>query len=37
MGTMTIGPGMVRKITQGQAWAVEVRIGGAEVQAMEGR
>lgn len=36
-GTMIIGQAMVRKTTQGQAWAVEVRIGGAEVQEMEGK
>ena len=37
-GTMIIGQAMVRKTIQGQAWAVvEVRIGAAEVQEMEGK
>ena len=38
MGTTIIGKGMVRKITQGRAWVVvEVHIGVAEVQEMEGK
>ena len=38
MGTTTTGQAMVHKLIQGQAWVVvEVRIGAAEVQEMEGK
>ena len=37
MGTMIIGQAMVHKAIQVQAWAVEVRIGAAEVQEMGGK